>query len=198
VQAFRGMLETLSPAVLKLHPGFDVSGRTGRNFSRINRDIRFAKDKTPYRTQMYLTFSDAAATDGDDAQLYVGASAEAVTVGFRMYHGGREARMARVTVPRALANAKWLAAQARRLGQKYESYWYTSEKNDWTKHNGWPVDAADWKRVKGWIVRKKLRPAGAARPGFLRDAGKILRELFPLYAFASLTGWTPRSSRPQG
>ena len=36
--------------------GFDTAARRGRNFSRINRDIRFAKDKTPYRTQMYLKF----------------------------------------------------------------------------------------------------------------------------------------------
>jgi len=35
----------------------DTSGRTGANFSRINRDIRFAKDKTLYKTHMYLKFS---------------------------------------------------------------------------------------------------------------------------------------------
>jgi uncharacterized protein (TIGR02453 family) len=56
VQPPLGLLEELTPAVRKLYPGFDVSGRTGVNFSRINRDIRFAKDKTPYRPQMYLIF----------------------------------------------------------------------------------------------------------------------------------------------
>jgi uncharacterized protein (DUF2461 family) len=40
VQPFRGLLEELTPVVLKLDPQFDVGGRTGVNFSRINRDIR--------------------------------------------------------------------------------------------------------------------------------------------------------------
>jgi uncharacterized protein (DUF2461 family) len=47
VQPFRWLLEELSPAVLQLDSRFDTTGRTGANFSRINRDIRFAKDKTP-------------------------------------------------------------------------------------------------------------------------------------------------------
>src|SRR5260370_39400721 len=40
VQPMRGLLEELTPAVQKLYPGFDFSGRTGVNFSPINRDIR--------------------------------------------------------------------------------------------------------------------------------------------------------------
>ena len=61
VQPLRMLLDELAPAVLKLNPALDVSGRTGANFSRINRDIRFAKDKTPYRPQMYLKFPLQAA-----------------------------------------------------------------------------------------------------------------------------------------
>jgi len=41
---FRRLLEELSPALLKLDANFDVAAHGGRNFSRINRDIRFAKD----------------------------------------------------------------------------------------------------------------------------------------------------------
>ena len=48
VQPLRRLLEQLAPAVLRLNDRFDVTGRTGANFSRINRDIRFARDKTPY------------------------------------------------------------------------------------------------------------------------------------------------------
>src|ERR1700731_1790669 len=50
VQPFRGLLEAMSQGVLQLDSGFEP------RFSRINRDIRFAKDKTPYRAQMYLEF----------------------------------------------------------------------------------------------------------------------------------------------
>ena len=57
VQPFRRLLEELAPRALELDSRFDTSGRTGPNFSRINRDIRFAKDKTLYKTHMYLKFS---------------------------------------------------------------------------------------------------------------------------------------------
>ena len=58
VGAFRGLLEALSPALLKLNPHFEVGGKTNGNFSRINRDIRFSKDKCPYKSNYYLYVYD--------------------------------------------------------------------------------------------------------------------------------------------
>src|SRR5271167_1226593 len=74
VRPFRRLLEDLAPSVLDLNEKFDVSGRTGANFSRINRDIRFAKDKTIYKTQMYLKFQLPSPGDRESGQLYVGLS----------------------------------------------------------------------------------------------------------------------------
>ena len=189
VEPLRVLLDALAPAALQLNPEFDVSGRTGRNFSRINRDVRFAADKSPYRTQMYLTFSDQRAADGDDGQLYVGVSPEAITAGFRIYSQGRDSRLARTAIPRAAENSAWLAQQARRLGRKYDSYWYSLEKGEWTKRDGWPTRPEDWKRLKGWIVRRKMKPAAATRAGFAAEIGKIFRDVFPLYQFASAAKW---------
>ncbi len=189
VEPLRALLEALAPAAQRLNPEFDVSGRTGRNFSRINRDIRFAADKSPYRTQMYLSFSDQHAADGDDGQLYVGVSPDAVTSGFRIYSQGRESRLARTAGPRAAAHAAWLERQARRLGRKYDSYWYLMEKGEWTRHDGWPTRAEDWKRMKGWVVRRKMKPGAATRAGFAAEVSKIFREVFPLYQFTSSPKW---------
>jgi uncharacterized protein (TIGR02453 family) len=191
VEPFRALLDRLGPVVLRLHPHFDVSGRTGVNFSRINRDVRFASDKSPYRAQMYLTFSDhragkaAEPLPAGDGQLYVGASGDAVTIGFRIY-GNRNTWLGRAAIPRAMENPKWLAQQARRLRRNYESYWYSSEKGDWKKNAGWPARPEEWKRLKGWIVRRKLSPAAALRPNFPQEAAKVFRELFPLFRFTSL------------
>ncbi len=52
VGAFRGLLESLTPALLKLNPHFEVGGKTNGSFSRINRDIRFSKDKSPYKSNL--------------------------------------------------------------------------------------------------------------------------------------------------
>jgi len=89
VQPLRRLLEQLAPAVLRLNDRFDVTGRTGTNFSRINRDIRFAKDKTPYKTQMYLKFETPAPGHREAGQLYAGFSGDTVTAGFRIYSGGK-------------------------------------------------------------------------------------------------------------
>ena len=88
VQPLRRLLEELSPRILQMDGNFDVSGRTGTNFSRINRDIRFAKDKTPYKTQMYLKF-EIPAGDRESGQLYIGLTKDAVTLGFRLYSGAK-------------------------------------------------------------------------------------------------------------
>ena len=198
VEPFRLLLDGLGPVVLRLNPHFDISGRTGTNFSRINRDTRFARDKSPYRTQMYLLFTDERAQDGDhvaapgagDGQLYVGLATDAVTAGFRIY-GERKSWLGRMAAPRAADQGRWLERQARRLRRKYESYWYSMEKGEWKQNRGWPVQPEEWKRIRGWIVRRKMKPAAATRADFPGEVARIFRELLPLYRFTSSADWKP-------
>src|SRR5438445_11598215 len=49
VQPMRALCEELTPELLRLDSRVDCRGRTGANFSRINRNTHFAKDKSPYR-----------------------------------------------------------------------------------------------------------------------------------------------------
>ena len=188
VEPFRVLLDRLTPAALKLNPQFVVTGRVGENFSRINRDIRFAADKSPYRTQMYLYFAEPSAEGG---QLYVGLSPETVTCGFRVYSDGRKSPLVVTGRARAQENTKWIERQRSRLLAKYESYWYATEKGDWTKHRGWPVKPEDWKKLKAWIVRRKLTQAAATRHGFDAEAAKIFREVYPLLVFTAARNWKP-------
>ena len=186
---FRELRERLAPHALKVHSSFDGAGKPGRNFSRINRDIRFAKDKTPYRPQMYLQFSSSKNGEGDDGQYYVGLNGETATVGFRIYGMTRKSTLGTIGVPRALQNQAWLVQLAKRLRRKYESYWYSSEKGEWTKNEGWPVKSDDWKRLKGWVVRRKIKRAAALVPAFEKETVSVFRDLAPLYGFTSLHAW---------
>lgn len=188
VQPLRRLLEELSPTILGLNQNFDVCGRTGANFSRINRDIRFAKDKTPYKAQMYLKFQLPSPGDREMGQLYIGISKDVVTAGYRLYSGAKrkESALALIAEPRVIANPKWVAQQKRRLARKYESYWYTTEKGEWTKHESWPTDPAAWKKIQAWIVRKKMSPMASTRKTFSKDVVKIFRDLYPLLRFTSI------------
>lgn len=184
---FRRMLEELSPALLKLNANFDVAARNGTNFSRINRDIRFAKDKTPYRAQMYVKFSVPLAGEMEGGELYLGISAETVTAGFRIYAVPKRkaSPIALVAEPKLAANPKTLAHYKKRLGTKYDSYWYSTVKGEWTKNEGWPR-FEDWPKLQAWIVRRKLRKSDATRASLPVDAAKIFRDVYPLLEFTSL------------
>ena len=187
VQPLRRLCEELAPAVLRLDARFETSGRTGANLSRINRDIRFAKDKTPYRTGMYVKFSAPFAGDGETGQLYIGISAATVTSGFRIYSGSKrkDSALAQIADSRVQANPRWLAQQKKRLSRGYESYWYSTEKGEWKQHNGWP-SAEDWKKLQAWIVRRELGTATATRKTFCGQLTKIFRDLHPLLRFTCL------------
>ena len=184
---FRRLLEALSPALLKLDPNFDVAARGGTNFSRINRDIRFAKDKTPYRAQMYVKFGVPLAGEMEGGELYLGVSAETVTAGFRIYAVPKRklSPIALVAEPKLAANPKALAQQRNRLGKKYDSYWYSTVKGEWRKNAGWPA-VEDWPKLQAWIVRKKLRKSDATRASLPADAAKVFRDVYPLLQFTSL------------
>ncbi len=188
IQPLRRLLEEVAPAVLELNSDFDTSGRTGANFSRINRDIRFAKDKTLYKTHMYLKFSVPAPGKRETGQLYVGLSPDTVTAGFRIYSGGKrkESTFALVAEPRVTADSRWVAKHKKRLSRRYESYWYTTVKGEWTKHDGWPTTPEDWKKILAWIVRRKFLPTAATTASFPRDIAKVFYELYPLLRFTSL------------
>ncbi len=189
VAAMRGLLEELTPDVLKLNGGFAITGKTGTNFSRINRDIRFAKDKTPYHTRMYVKLPNSA--EGEASQLYVGINADTVTAGFRIYGGSdyKKSPLARIGAQRALGHPAWIARQKKRLAGKYESYWHAMEKGEWTKHEGWPASPEEWKKIRAWIVRRKMSPTSATKPGFVGEVMRVFRDLAPLCAFASSPKW---------
>jgi uncharacterized protein (TIGR02453 family) len=188
VEPFRVLLERLAPTARRLNPQFVVSGRVGENFSRINRDIRFAADKSPYRAQMYLFFTEPG---GEGGQLYAGLSAETMTTGFRIYGGSRTSSLKQIARPRGREYSKWIARQRARLGKTYESYWYSTEKGEWTKHQGWPDKPENWKKLQGWIVRRKFAPSIAGRRGLDSAIAKIFRDVLPLYEFTTSPTWKP-------
>ncbi len=74
VRPLKKLMEEMAPAVLKLDRRFETTGRRGANLSRINNDIRFSKDKTLYKTNMYLKFSVPISAEMESGQLYTGVS----------------------------------------------------------------------------------------------------------------------------
>ncbi len=182
--ALKGLFEELAPTMLRLRPDFDLSGKTGHNFTRINRDIRFARDKSPYRRNLYLYFGRQGSALG--ARLYVGLSADGVTCGFAIYDG-RDSEFERILKARRTQNPQQLQKIVRRLRRRYQMYWHGTERGEWRQYPGAPKTDKDWKRCRALIVRRLFPPSrrGLGSPRFARQVEKIFRDLFPLYAFAT-------------
>lgn len=188
---FRGLLHVLAPTSLKLNPHFEVGGKTNGNFSRINRDIRFSKDKSPYKSNYYLYFYDSRRARDSDGRLYVGLSADCVTVGFAIYATwgkGPKGTLETVFRPRfEKERARFLRLAAAVKRKRYETYWYRMEKKEWVLRPGLPKRDEDWRTLQGWVVRKVFEPQsrGLDSPAFAGRAAKIFAELYPLYSFMS-------------
>ncbi len=189
---FRGLLAALEPFLLRLNPHFETSGKTNGNFSRINRDIRFSKDKSPYKSNYYLYVYDRRRDRGETGRLYVGLSAECVTVGFSIYAAGSRDRKSALEsvfrkrlVSHRSAFDRLLATKVR--AGRYESYWHRQEKGEWVLHPGLPRRDEDWLTLQAWIARKVF-PAESrslASPKFADQVRRIFAELYPLGVYTS-------------
>jgi uncharacterized protein (TIGR02453 family) len=192
---FRALLAQLEPFLLKLNPHFETAGKTNRNFSRINRDIRFSKDKSPYKSNFYLYVFDRRRERDKDGRFYVGLSPECATVGFSIYatsERGSQGALETVFRERYAAHPQLFDGLLRRIvkGGRYETYWYRREKKEWTLHPGLPRHQADWLNLQGWVVRRVFEPNARhlATPRFTGRVQKVFAELYPLYAFTSIAG----------
>ena len=195
VRAFRGLLAALEPFLLELNPGFEVSGKTNGNFSRINRDIRFSKDKAPYKSNYYLYVYDARRSRKTDGYLYVGLSADCLTVGFAAYSAwvrGKTSALEAVFRPRFRSQRALFDGVLARCvrGKRYETYWHRMQKGDWVQHSGVPRLDEDWLTLQAWIVRRVLTPQGRGvnTPALARQVQDAFRDLYPLYVFTSYAG----------
>ncbi len=191
--AFRSLLAALEPFLLKLNPHFETAGKTNGNFSRINRDIRFSKDKSPYKSNYYLYVFDSRRSRQTDGRLYVGLNADCVTVGFSIYGAwGRGPKSALDSIFRK--RFKTHPEIFRRLlesvvrGGRYETYWHRQEKREWAQHPGLPRRDEDWLTLQAWIVRKVFQPnaRGLRTPVFAEQVQRIFSHLYPLYIFTSV------------
>lgn len=75
----RALVDEVNAALQDLAPAWVTP--SGKAISRINRDIRFSKDKTPYNTKLWAGFHKQDAPKGGSAGYYFGLSPESCGVG---------------------------------------------------------------------------------------------------------------------
>lgn len=56
MKPFQELVNSLAPTILSIDPKLDVTPRVDRTIARIYRDVRFSKDKSPYRSNLWINF----------------------------------------------------------------------------------------------------------------------------------------------
>lgn len=56
VEPMAELVEELRPCINRIDPEIDVQSRVGKSISRINRDLRYSKDKSLYRDVIWCSF----------------------------------------------------------------------------------------------------------------------------------------------
>ncbi|QDV67209.1 hypothetical protein Poly24_09020 [Rosistilla carotiformis] len=89
------LIEAIGPRLEKLSPFFPaVAKRVGGSLMRIHRDTRFAKDKTPYKTNIGIQFRHEAGKDVHAPGFYVHFEPERCFVGAGCWHPDSQALLA--------------------------------------------------------------------------------------------------------
>ena len=75
----------LGEELQKFAPGIIADPRINKSIFRINRDIRFSKDKTPYKTHIAILLCEGNAPKMENPGFYTHISANEITVGTGLY-----------------------------------------------------------------------------------------------------------------
>jgi len=81
----RALVEALGPRLRKISPTVEFAPKINGSISRINRDIRFSKDKSPYKTHLDLWFWHGEKRGWDCPGFYFRLTADQVWLGAGMH-----------------------------------------------------------------------------------------------------------------
>jgi hypothetical protein len=176
VSPLKALVEQIGPALQRLDDSFEVAPKTNKTITRINRDMRFARNQPPYKDHM-MAFFARAGRKKEDAQLFFGIQPKGAWAG--LYVGGHlTAKGAPVA-----ADPSGLAALGRRCGVGRKYLLCTCERYGEIGRRLAAKDDADYVRGPHLVVLRAYEPDEVER-----RAGKLapeltecFEELYPLW-----------------
>ena len=180
----KSFVADLGPIIHMLNEAFDTEPRVGRTISRINNDLRFHRNRPPYRPWIYVGFARRGENWTNGSLLFVGIEPHGVSVGF--YPGGKQQRAGAVQE----GIRKNLRLFQRYLDERQiaETYWELADAEP-GRVQKWPLpqSARRWVKLDSFIVGEHFTANDPilSRRRFLDRAQKILLDLYPLWLFAT-------------
>ena len=152
----------------------------GKAINRINRDIRFSKDKTPYNTHLWAGFHNQTRPKGAGAAYYFGLSADSFGVGAGCWMPPPDRMQAlREHIAEHHEQLASILAELEGTFQPLSGTAYKRVPKPWDADH----PAAELLKFKGMHTRVELDPALATQPKAVAEIAKHLRLLKPLVDF---------------
>lgn len=165
VEAGKAFVEALGPKLAALSPGLKFEPRINGSIARVNRDIRFSKDKRPYKDHLDLWFWHGDRRSWEQPGFWFSLTPKAVYCGsgLYMFQGERlEAYRQSVIHPRS---GKALAAMVAGLAAKGYAVEGKSRKRLPAGFETDP-DRVEFLLYEGLYATVEMPIAAAAKPGF--------------------------------
>jgi uncharacterized protein (TIGR02453 family) len=178
----RRLVGTVGERLSKLDPSFEISPQVNKTLTRLNRDMRFAKGKSPYKDHMLALFYRAGRKK-EDPQLFVGLQPLEAWVG--LYIGPHllaEDAPIRAVIKRAPEKLLDVARQAG-IGSVDGHELATCERYGEVKKVLTGRDAAEFASGPHLVVLRRMPAAEIVKAGdgFAVDCADRLDALFPLW-----------------
>lgn len=181
----KAFVSELGLIVHMLNENLETEPRVGRTVSRISNDMRFHKNRPPYRPFIYVTFPRRGDKWSSGALLYASIFPRGVSVGF--YPGGHHPLRTGPIQNAIKKNARLFQRylDERRISQAYSEL--AGEEGG--KISRWPLPktARRWVELESFVVGEHFAATDSrlSRRTFLDRAQAIVLDLYPLCLFAT-------------
>ena len=167
----------LGPAVESLDPRLER--RPQRVVSRINRDIRFSNDKSPYRDYMWLSFRPPRTVESGTLGLYFDISATGSSYGMGIYNENRPLmnglrRLLTADAAPFLEAARPALAEFTLCGSAFKRMKIPPSV---------PEEARPWYPLRGFWIEKDLSRADISTPALVDEMTRGISLMTPLYRY---------------
>jgi uncharacterized protein (TIGR02453 family) len=167
-------IEAFAPSLHAISPNFVASARkSGGSLFRINRDVRFAKDKSPYKTHLGIQFRHKNGKDVHAPGYYLHIEPRASFVGVGTWHPEPKT-LDRIRQSIVEDSSSWKrAAYAKKFKDAFELEGDSLQRAPKGYDPGHPF-VEDLKR-KDFIAAAKLPDSAVTSETLLRDFTKLCR-----------------------
>ena len=172
------LAQELSDTIEKLDE--DLERRPNKVVSRINRDIRFSRDKSPYRDYMWLAFRKPGEARHSTLGVYFDISCEGASCGMGLYD----------------ENKPLMNALRRRLNEEPTEFLelWNAVKDEFTLYpksakrmkipDDIPEEAKIWYNLKGFYIEREINDFNLLKsPGLAEYLKESYEKAMPMYSY---------------